>query len=250
MADSAEGAPEYMRSSTALAFQEPAASFAESEPLPASDSAPLAGFARGTARTEKRRVTGLTATIIVHVVAITLWLAANTVPLQKSVGSLTVVSLAPDETLVEKPVVPEVPLIQAKLLMPEPEFTITLPDDAPMSAAIAPPKNSAPPANVPAEALNSYAAELARHFNRFKRYPALSRRLREQGTAALRFTVDRSGKVLTYSLAKSSGFPVLDEATLEMIRLAQPLPPVPASIVQDPFMAVILIEFSLRNAAR
>ncbi|HET6161017.1 MAG TPA: energy transducer TonB [Dongiaceae bacterium] len=51
-----------------------------------------------------------------------------------------------------------------------------------------------------------------------------ARRAHAEGTALLRFRMDRSGKVLSYARARSAGFDMLDEEVLAMIRRAQPLP--------------------------
>ena len=46
----------------------------------------------------------------------------------------------------------------------------------------------------------------------------------QHGTAELRFTVDRSGHVLSARIERGSGHPLLDEETLALIQRAQPLP--------------------------
>jgi TonB family protein len=48
-------------------------------------------------------------------------------------------------------------------------------------------------------------------------YPVDSRRLNEQGTTRMRFSVDASGKVVQADLARSSGYPRLDEVALNKL---------------------------------
>lgn len=49
-------------------------------------------------------------------------------------------------------------------------------------------------------------------------YPALSRRRGEAGTATVRFVIGTTGALDSVMLAKSSGFPRLDDAALEALR--------------------------------
>lgn len=49
-------------------------------------------------------------------------------------------------------------------------------------------------------------------------YPSASRRAGEQGTVLISITMDAGGKPLDVSVAKSSGFPALDEAAVSAVR--------------------------------
>lgn len=49
-------------------------------------------------------------------------------------------------------------------------------------------------------------------------YPALSRRLGQQGQAWLKVLVDADGKVLSAEIAQSSGHPALDQSALDAVR--------------------------------
>lgn len=49
-------------------------------------------------------------------------------------------------------------------------------------------------------------------------YPALSRRLKEQGKLVLRVELDESGQVIEVRVKQSSGFPRLDEAGMAAVR--------------------------------
>ncbi|MBV9374776.1 MAG: energy transducer TonB [Alphaproteobacteria bacterium] len=61
-----------------------------------------------------------------------------------------------------------------------------------------------------------------------KRYPEAAREPGEEGSAALRFRIDRSGRVLDYSY-RSTGYADLDAGLDQMLRGAQ-LPPFPPGI--------------------
>lgn len=77
------------------------------------------------------------------------------------------------------------------------------------------------------------------------RYPALARRMGQQGTVKLRLTIDRDGSVDRAEVAASSGFPMLDQAALRAARAWRFEParregrPVAAELVQP-------VEFHLR----
>jgi len=80
-----------------------------------------------------------------------------------------------------------------------------------------------------------------------KRYPREAQEQRQQGTARLRFVLDRYGRVLSYSLARSSGFAALDEEVVALIQRAQPLPAPPPELSGTRFELVAPVEFSLRG---
>jgi len=65
------------------------------------------------------------------------------------------------------------------------------------------------------------------HLERRKRYLSGARSRGEQGTAYVRFRIDDGGNVLSASLARSSGFPALDNEVVEMVRRASPVPAPP-----------------------
>jgi periplasmic protein TonB len=106
----------------------------------------------------------------------------------------------------------------------------------PAPAAVAAPQTAYAPTPVPAPVPSSevsarYAALVSAWLNNHKRYPETARQRGEEGRAVLRFGVDRSGRVVEYTIVKSSGYPDLDTAIDEMMRGAT-LPPFPASMTQ------------------
>ncbi|KAB2678479.1 cell envelope integrity protein TolA [Brucella pseudintermedia] len=75
-----------------------------------------------------------------------------------------------------------------------------------------------------------WQSRLMAHLERRKRYPSGARSRGEQGTAYVRFRIDDAGNVLSASLARSSGFPDLDNEVVEMVRRASPVPAPPAGV--------------------
>ena len=103
------------------------------------------------------------------------------------------------------------------------------------------------PAPVPSpEASAGYRALLSAWLESHKRYPDAARQRGEEGRAVLRFSVDRSGRVLDYAVTSSSGYPDLDQSIEEMMRGAT-LPPFPAGMPQPEMQVSVTIRFSLRR---
>ncbi|MEE4450559.1 TonB family protein [Novosphingobium resinovorum] len=84
------------------------------------------------------------------------------------------------------------------------------------------------------------------HLERFRRYPARARAARQQGTAYIRFTMNRAGMVLSSAIVKKSGSFDLDRAALDTLQRAQPLPAIPESR-PDIVELTIPVEFYLQR---
>jgi len=119
----------------------------------------------------------------------------------------------------------------------------------PTQAAIATPQTAYAPTPVPApvpstEVSPGYRALLSAWLESHKRYPDSARQRGEEGRAVLRFAVDRSGRVLNFAVAQSSGYPDLDASIEEMMRGVL-LPPFPGSMTQSRIDVSVTIRFSL-----
>lgn len=78
--------------------------------------------------------------------------------------------------------------------------------------------------------LSTYQHRLYEAISRGSRYPAEASRAHLAGVTTLAFTVDRAGGVIQSWIHKSSGSDLLDNAALEALERARPLPPIPASL--------------------
>jgi len=130
---------------------------------------------------------------------------------------------------------------------PPPPNAVEQPTASPVPS---PAVGAAPAASVAAppspDAVADFQRLLLAQLNRVKRYPVLAQRRRAQGVAYLRFTMDRSGKVLAAQLERSSGHGDLDEEVLALIKRADPLPPFPPELAQAQLELVVPVQFSLR----
>jgi protein TonB len=124
----------------------------------------------------------------------------------------------------------------------------------PAPAREAPPPTAAPeavaattaPAAPPAPIATDWQRELSGWLAAHKTYPDAARQRGEQGPVVLRFTVDRSGKVLDVALVSGSGSPRLDDAAQAMLRNAS-LPPFPAAMPQERITATVQIRYRLTD---
>ena len=91
-----------------------------------------------------------------------------------------------------------------------------------------------------------YMAQLSVWINRHKRYPRQAQRRGQEGTVKLRFAMNRSGQLLSSEVLGSSGYPVLDQAALAMLKRAAPLPPIPGELARQRLEVILPIAFDLR----
>lgn len=135
---------------------------------------------------------------------------------------------------------------------PEPKPTKTAATEV---AEVAEAPTQTQPAEVPSApggaggdpaAVQDYLATLSAYLEQHKQYPRRAYLRRQEGVAELRFVVDRSGRVLSYRIIKSSGHDALDAEVRRMIERASPLPAMPASMKGATLELVLPVSFYLR----
>jgi protein TonB len=77
------------------------------------------------------------------------------------------------------------------------------------------------------DAHSNYKGAVSAHLARHKQYPAEARARGDQGTPAVSFAIDGSGRVASVRLARSSGVASLDREIEAMVRRASPFPAPP-----------------------
>lgn len=104
-----------------------------------------------------------------------------------------------------------------------------------------------PSPGLDAESLRSYRLALAREARRSRRYPARAIEAGWSGTVELRVSASPGlgAPLVRVDLAKSSGYPVLDDAALEMMREALPSAAIPAPLRERAFSVDLPILFEL-----
>jgi len=118
------------------------------------------------------------------------------------------------------------------------------PSPAPATTAAVAPAAPVPPAAHPAPD-PAYTNTLLTWLDRHKEYPWTARRRGMQGRVVLRLAVARSGKVTEARIESSSGAEILDEAAMDMVQRANPVPPLPASFAGDRAEFRVPVEFAL-----
>lgn len=114
----------------------------------------------------------------------------------------------------------------------------------------------AAPAVVPTKALNSqildksavanYADLLANHVSQFKYYPRMAIEHRWQGDVIVHIEIAEDGSVVSAKILKSSGYEILDNEAMAMIRKASPLPKPTESLKNKSFSVALPIQFLLK----
>lgn len=113
---------------------------------------------------------------------------------------------------------------------------------APTAAAQRQAEAPSSPGVSPARWQSRLHAWLKRH----QRYPSESRSKREEGTVQVAFTIDPSGRVTSSRVTRSSGSPALDQAALDMLRRASPVPAPPKEIAKASMPISLPVAFDLR----
>ena len=93
---------------------------------------------------------------------------------------------------------------------------------------------------------SSYASRVMSRLASRKRYPAAARRSRAQGTVTVRFTLNRSGRVVSVRVVRSSGNRALDNAAVSLVRRAAPFPRFPAAITRSRLTYTAPLSYRLR----
>jgi protein TonB len=93
----------------------------------------------------------------------------------------------------------------------------------------------------------SWHKSLSHHLNKHKKYPHEARKSGDEGVAAVSFTLDRSGKVISSHLDKSSGSDLLDKEAIEVLSRASPFPPPPSDVPNLTINLTLPIQFRIKR---
>jgi len=119
------------------------------------------------------------------------------------------------------------------------------PMDRPAAPATTAAPAPAPVASVGPVVDRAWQAAVSGWLSARKTYPEAARQRGEEGAVALRFTVDRSGRVVNAAIVRASGSTLLDEAALGLLRQAV-LPAFPSDMTQASITITTTMRYSLR----
>ena len=114
----------------------------------------------------------------------------------------------------------------------------------PAASASTSPRPAATPGLI-ASIEQAYKAALQAEIARHRSYPLMARRLRLEGTVAVRFVVQADGRLTDIELLKSSGHPLLDEAALAAVRGVARFRPIPAELGRQDWPLSVPLKFRL-----
>lgn len=129
------------------------------------------------------------------------------------------------ETTSERPIPQQAVTPAASTAPAEPPATDPQSPALPISAPVTVPAE--PATRLAAPEVPDWEATLLAHLGRFRQYPARARAARQTGVVQVRFRMNRAGMVSEARVIRSSGSVTLDQAAIETLRRAQPLPPIP-----------------------
>jgi protein TonB len=202
----------------------------------------------------RSRVFAAVITIAAHIVAITAIIAglrqANILHQPDVVTvQIDVTKQKPEDLSLPLPIPvmvrPSVITAPVPMFSVAPDPAVALPPAVPTASAAVPTPSAG--RLTPSKAAVTWQGLLLARLQQAKHYPLSAQARRQQGVALLHFTMDRDGNVLTAEIRKSSGYDLLDQETMALVRRAQPLPRPPPEVTGNPVDLVVPVEFFLHN---
>ncbi len=111
-----------------------------------------------------------------------------------------------------------------------------------LAAVAAAPQQGAPSRNS-SNSLPRWTSKISVLLERNKRYPKGARDNRENGVVQVSFSIDRKGRLISSAVRQSSGYGLLDEEALAILRRAQPFPPIPPEVSGERISITVPIRF-------
>jgi len=96
-------------------------------------------------------------------------------------------------------------------------------------------------------AIANWQRDLVVHLSRYKRYPLKARQARQHGVVNIAFTMNREGRILHATVARSSGHEPLDRAAIELLSKASPLPLPPESMPGSTIELIVPVNYRWRD---
>lgn len=141
----------------------------------------------------------------------------------------------PEEVVEERP--------DAAASAPSPETTAPPPVKAEPAAQAAAPEAGL--SDNDQKAIARWQKKVVVHLHSHKRYPNEARKRRIQGEVVVKFTIDRSGRVIARSVTNGSGAKILDNAAVGILERASPLPVPPPQLSGNEFELTLPIRYQV-----
>lgn len=128
---------------------------------------------------------------------------------------------------------------------PKPEPSVEPVEPPPIETPEPRPAPAAAAKPISQDEMRRYLSSLMRQLNRHKTYPAALKQEKIEGKVILKFTIDASGNLISAKVQESSGHDELDQAALNMLARAAPLPAIPDFMERDQLTLSIPVDYSL-----
>jgi len=138
---------------------------------------------------------------------------------------------------------PRVEAVPPPVAQPRPE---------PPPAVVEPPPRAVAPPPAPVQSapdpglLKAYGSVLAQAIGQRKRYPRLARMRNWQGTTELKLQFGVDAQLKGISVARSSGFDLLDDQAVTMVKETVPFPELPAALRGQEIVIAVPVVFKLQ----
>ena len=121
--------------------------------------------------------------------------------------------------------------------------------EAPVEEPVAPPPPPPPPPKPSKDSLmkvtRAYLMGLSSEFEKRKDYPATARRLKQEGTVRVQFTVAKDGSISGAVVAKPCPYSSLNESALAAVQAVPKFDPIPAVLGKETWKMEIPIKYNL-----
>ena len=161
-----------------------------------------------------------------------------------------------------KPVKPAPVNPPEKVEVPTPVAPVITQESSPVTATLSVPEKKAEPTKVEPtlaptppptpptpidtqQERNQYGALLAQEIARHKQYPMLAKKTRQQGSVILQVKITHLGKLIAAQVQQSSGYELLDNQAMEMVKKATPFSPPPNELGDQDLTLLVAVSFRL-----
>ena len=90
-----------------------------------------------------------------------------------------------------------------------------------------------------------YGALLAQEISKYKQYPVLAKKTRQQGNIILKVQITSLGKLIDAQIYQSSGYELLDNQAIDMVKKATPFSQPPATLGEQNITLLVPVSFRL-----
>jgi protein TonB len=95
------------------------------------------------------------------------------------------------------------------------------------------------------KSLSAYISHIRDTLEKNKIYPTIARKLKQQGTVVVQFTIGSQGIVKKYNIKKTSSFPILNTASLKSIKAIKAFSPFPKDMKKSDIVVQIPLSYKL-----